>query len=88
MKDKENKIVLEIITTGEDVKEEFNINSPLKVVKVRAMKGLADPSQADNFILQYEGQTLDEHKKIEEYIELFGWQDGTVLELVPKPEVI
>lgn len=88
MNGNKNKIVLEIITTGEDVTEEFNIHSPLKVVKVRAMRGLADPSQEDNFVLQYEGQTLDEHKKIEEYIELFGWKDGTVLELVPKPEVI
>jgi hypothetical protein len=84
----DNFIRLIVITTGEDLEDTFNIHQPLHVVKVRALKGLPPGSNPDLFVLEYQDQPLDESRKIEDYITQFGWQDGTTLELVPRPEVI
>lgn len=81
-------IRLIVVTTGEDLDREFNVHQPLRVVKLRALQGLPPGTDPDLFVLEYESQPLDESKKIEEYVDQFGWQDGTVLELIPRPEVI
>lgn len=83
-----NFIELIIVTTGEDIIEQFNVNQPMQAVKARALQGLPPGSNPDDFILEFEEQPLDDHKKIKDYIEQFGWEDGTVLELVPRPVVI
>lgn len=84
----DNFITLIVITTGEDLEEQFNVHQPVRVVKMKALQGLAPGTNEALFVLEYEDQPLDESKKIEDYIEHFGWEDGTVLELVPRPEVI
>lgn len=83
-----NFIRLIVVTTGEDIDERFNVHEPVRVVKERALHGLPPGANRDLFVLEYENQLLDEAKKIEDYLTQFGWQDGTVLELVPRPEVI
>jgi hypothetical protein len=84
----DNFIRLIIVTVGEDLDESFNIHQPLRAVKERALNGLPPGTDRNLFVLEYENQPLDEEKKIEEYVTQFGWQDGTVLELRPRPEVI
>jgi hypothetical protein len=84
----DNFIRLIIVTTGEDIDEEFNVHQPVRVIKQRALQGLPSGTDRNLFVLEYENQQLDEDKKIEEYVNQFGWQDGTVLELIPRPEVI
>lgn len=84
----DNFIRLIIVTTGEDVDERFNINQPMQAVKARSLQGLPPGSNSNDFALEYEEQSLEDQKKIEDYIGQYGWQDGTVLELVPRPIVI
>ena len=84
----DNFIQLTVVTTGEDLNDRFNVHQPVHVIKKRALEGLPPGANPDLFILEYEGQPLDESKKIEDYIAQFGWIDGTVLELIPRPEVI
>jgi hypothetical protein len=76
-------INLTIITIGDDLEERFNVNQPLQAIKARALPQGANPN---NFDLEYNDQPLDTTKKIEFYVEQFGWTDGTILELEPKPE--
>jgi len=84
----DNFIRLNVVTTGEDLEDKFNIHQPLGVVKERALQGLPPGTNRDLFSLEYQGQPLDDSRRIEEYITQFGWQDGATLELVPRPEVI
>ena len=84
----DNFIILIIITPGEDVEDKFNVNQPIRVVKHRALKGMPPGTNPDLFSLEYNDQALQDERKIKSYIEEFGWEDGTVLELVPHPEVI
>ena len=84
----DNFINLTVVTTGEDLNERFNVHEPIHVVKARAMHGLPPGTNPDEFVLEFEGQPLDGTKKISDYIEQFGWQDGTVLELRPVPIVV
>ncbi len=84
----DNFINITVVTTGEDLTQKFNIHEPLKAVKERALQGLGTGANRDLFILEYQGQPLDEVKKIEDYISQLGWGDEVTLELVPRPEVI
>ncbi len=84
----DNFINITVITTGEDLTQRFNVHEPLKVVKERALHGLGPGTNPDLFVLEYQGQPLDEAKKIEDYISQLGWGDEVTLELVPRPEVI
>ena len=83
-----NKIRLVVVTTGEDIEEEFNINEPLRVVKMRALAKEQPGANPELFHLEFNDQTLDDGTKIEDYIQQYGWIDGTVLELVSQPEVV
>ena len=83
-----NKIRLVVVTTGEDIEEEFNINEPLRVVKMRALAKEQPGANPELFHLEFNDQTLDDSMKIEDYIQQYGWADGTVLELVSQPEVV
>ncbi len=81
-------ITLKVVTTGEDVEDRFNVHQPLLVVFNVAIKAVGGGSNRDQFTLEYQDQVLDLNRKIEEYISQFNWTDGTILELVPRPEVI
>jgi hypothetical protein len=81
-------VVLKVITTGEDLEDRFNTKEALKVVFNRALQAVGGGANRDQFTLEYQDQPLDLDRKIEEYTEQFRWEDGTVLELVPRPEVI
>ena len=83
-----NKIRLVVVTTGEDIEEEFNINEPLRVVKMRALSKEQPGANPELFHLEFNDQSLDDSGKIEDYIQQYGWADGTVLELVSQPEVV
>lgn len=83
-----NFIRLIVVTTGEDIDEQFNINQPIQAVKARALHGLPPGSNPNDFVLEFEEHPLEDQKKIQEYIAQYGWEDGTVLELVPRPVVI
>lgn len=84
----DNFIRLVIVTTGEDLDEKFNVNQPIQAIKARALQGLPPGSNPDEFILEFDGQPLDNHTKISEYVAQYGWQNGTILELRPVPVVI
>ena len=83
-----NKIRLVVVTTGEDIEEEFNINEPLRVVKMRALSKEQPGANPELFHLEFNDQTLDDSGKIEDFIQQYSWVDGTVLELVSQPEVV
>jgi len=83
-----NKIRLVVVTTGEDIEGEFNINEPLRVLKMRALAKEQPGANPELFHLEFNDQTLDDGTKIEDYIQQYGWIDGTVLELVSQPEVV
>lgn len=62
-----NTIHLTISSANGDWEDDFQKNQPVHAVKNRAMAHLQmDPSQADQFIITYNGQTLDESKKLDE----------------------
>lgn len=84
----DNKIRLVVVTTGEDIEEEFNIHQPLRVVKMRALAKEQPGANPDLFHLEFNDQSLDDSRKIEDYIQQYGWVDGTILELVSQPEVV
>ena len=81
-------IRLIVVTTGEDIDERFSVNQPVRALKARALHGLPPGSNPNDFVLEFEEQALEDDTKIKDYIDQFGWQDGTVLELVPRPVVI
>lgn len=81
-------IELKVVTTGEDLEDEFNLQEPLKVVFNRALQSVGGGANRDQFTLEFEDDPLDLNQKIVEAAEQFEWDDGTVLELVPRPEVI
>ncbi len=83
-----NKIRLVVVTAGEDIEEEFNINEPLRAVKMRALAKEQPGANPELFHLEFNDQTLDDGTKLEDYIQQYGWIDGTTLELVSQPEVV
>jgi len=83
-----NEIRLVVVTTGEDVEDEFNIHQPLKVVKMKALAKEQPGANPDLFHLEFNDQSLDDSRKIEDYVQQYGWVDGTILELVSQPEVV
>lgn len=86
--DESHFIELKVVTTGDDVEERFNVNQPLQVVFNRALQSVGGGANRDQFSLEYQDQPLDLGRRIRDYVDQFGWKDGTVLELVPRPEVI
>ena len=81
-------ITLTVITTGEDLTDRFNIHQPLKSVFNRAVQVVGGGSNKDQFTLEFKDEPLDLERKLEDFIAQFGWQDGTTLELLPRPEVV
>jgi hypothetical protein len=84
----EEFIMLKVVTTGEDIEDRFNLHEPLKVVFNRALQAVGGGSNRDQFTLEFRDQPLELDKPIADDVRKFGWTNGTVLELVPRPEVI
>ncbi len=81
-------IHLKVVTTGEDLEDDFNLEQPLKVVFNRALEAVGGSANRDQFTLEFEDEPLDLDQRIGEAAENLGWEDDAVLELVPRPEVI
>jgi|GEM_PF-2892334 len=88
MTQKDQFINLKVVTTGQDLEERYNVQEPLQVVFNRSLQAVGGGANRDQFTLEYQDQPLDLSKRISDYVQQFGWKDGTVLELVPRPEVI
>lgn len=84
-----NKIRLVVVTTAEDVEDEFNLNQPLRVLFNRALQAVGGEGNKDQFGLEFNDiELVDFSRKIGDLVEELGWVDGTHLELVPKPVVV
>ncbi len=88
MKQDAQFIILKVVTTGEDIEERFNVQESLQVVFNRSLQAVGGGANRDQFTLEYQDQPLDLGRRIADYVQQFGWTDGTVLELVPRPEVV
>jgi hypothetical protein len=89
MPDGKNTIKLVVVTTAEDVDDEFNLHQPLQVVFNKALHEVGGEGKQDQFVLEYNDVALsDLSRKIGDLAEELGWSDGTQLDLVPKPVVV
>jgi hypothetical protein len=80
----ETKIHITFSTTAGDLEDEFPLNRPLHALKREVMGRLRlDPSQADQFVVTLDGNTLDETKKLGE----LGLQANAVL-VIERREVV
>lgn len=83
------QIKIVVITSAEDLEEDFNTQQPLQVVFNRAMALVGGQEQSNQFTLEFDNQTLEDlHAKLGDLAERYGWGDSVELELVPRPEVI
>ena len=84
-----NTIHLIVVTTADDVDDEFNLHQPLQVVFTKALHEVGGEGKQDQFALEYNDTELsDLSRKIGDVAEELGWTDGAELELVPKPVVV
>lgn len=80
----QNRITLTFSTNAGDLKDDFSTNQPLHATKREVMARLKlDPSQADQFIVTLNGNTLDEQKTLAE----LGIPSGSVL-ILERREVV
>ena len=85
----DNTIHLIVVTTADDVDDEFNVNQPLQVLFNKALHEVGGEPNRDQFALEYNDIVLsDLTRKIGDAAQEYGWVDGTTLELVPKPVVV
>jgi hypothetical protein len=83
------KIRFTVVTTADDLEDEFNVHSPLRGVFQRALVLVGGQGQPEQFTLEYSDQALtDLDRKIEDYAKDLGWGTEVELELVPAPVVI
>lgn len=87
--EEKNTIRLVVVTTADDVDDEFNLHQPLQVVFNRALHEVGGEANRDQFALEYNDLELsDLSRKIGDLAAELGWTDGTQLDLVPKPVVV
>ena len=80
----DNRIELTFSSTAGDLTDSFPLNQPLHSLKKEVMGRLKlDPSQADQFVVTFEGSPLDESKKLSE----LGLKSGNVL-VIERREVL
>lgn len=85
----QNKLRLVVVTTADDLDEEFNLNQPLRVVFNRALQAVGGQGSRDQFTLEYNDTELKElDRSVGQWAEQLGWTDGAVIELIPKPVVV
>lgn len=86
---RKNAINITVITTADDLEDDFNEHQPLRVVFERALTLVGGHGQADQFSLTYNDVELtDLDRPISEFATEHGWGDDVELELVPKPIVV
>lgn len=62
-----NRIKITFSTTAGDLEDDFPLNQPLDAMKREVMAKLKlDPSQADKFVVVFNGNPLDEAKTLAE----------------------
>lgn len=82
-------IRLVVVTTAGDIDDKFRLDQPLKVVFDKALHEVGGERNPDQFTLEYHDVALtDLSRTIGDYARELGWEDGTQLELVPKPVVV
>lgn len=85
----DNTIRLIVVTTADDVDDEFNIHQPLEVVFNRALHEVGGEPNRDQYTLEFNDIVLDDlARRIDNAAAEYGWSDGTTLELVPRPVVV
>lgn len=85
----DNTIHLIVVTTADDVDDEFNVNQPLQVLFNKALREVGGEPNRDQFALEFNDIVLsDLTRKIGDAAQEYGWVDGATLELVPKPVVV
>lgn len=77
----DNKLRICVTTTKSDIDEEFNVEQPIRAVKMAALKNQFDPSEQDEYTLVFGGEDLEDDKKIESYAHEFDWEDKVDLDL-------
>lgn len=82
-------IEIEVVTTADDLDEQFNKHEPLRPVFEKALTLVGGHSNADQFALEYNNEPLtDLDRTIGDYATELGWGERVELELVPKPVVV
>lgn len=85
----DNTIRLIVVTTADDVDDEFNVRQPLKVAFNKALHEVGGESNRDQYALEFNDIVLDDlARRIGDAAAEYGWTDGTTLELVPRPVVV
>jgi hypothetical protein len=85
---KPNSIRIMVVTTADDLDDEFNLHQPLRVVFERALTLVGGHSTPDQFRLEYDGHILALERKIGELADELAWTSPVELELVPSPTVV
>jgi hypothetical protein len=82
-------IRLVVVTTAGDIDDKFRLDQPLQAVFDKALREVGGERNPDQFTLEYHDVALaDLSRTIGDYARELGWEDGTQLELVPKPVVV
>ena len=82
-------ITITVVTTADDLEDEFNTHQPLRVVFERALTLVGGHAQREQFSLEFNSQPIvDLDRPIAELIGELGWGAQVELELVPKPVVV
>jgi hypothetical protein len=87
--DHNDAIRIIVITTAEDLDHRFHRHTLLRVIFDRALSLVGGHAHADQFVLQYHDQPLNDlDRTLGELACELGWGDTVELELVPKPVVV
>lgn len=77
----DKKLRICVTTTKSDIEKEFNVEQPIRAVKMAALKNQFDTSEEDEYTLVFDGEDLDDDQKIEFYVNEFDWKDKVDLDL-------
>lgn len=84
-----SSIRIVVVTTADDLDDEFNVHQPLRVVFERALTLVGGHSARDQFRLEFGSQELsDLNRPIADFVAQYGWTSPVELELVPTPTVV
>jgi hypothetical protein len=85
----DKKLLITVITTAGDVKDNYPTEQPLQVVFDAALAKVGGESTPEQFTLEYGNEPLtDLARTIADYAAELGWEKKVELELVPAPEVV
>jgi hypothetical protein len=84
MESARGSIAVRVLTPSVDIHERFGNQERLEDVLSWALAAIGYAHSEGEFNLYFGQDNLDVAKPIAEYVDLFGWKDGTTLELVPR----